>query len=280
MIYKIENNTIKITDLTQFNISHILDCGQIFRYYIEGNLATVFSADKKAVIETSDDCVKIYAEDIDYFVDFFDLKTDYNVYKNSLKNYDFLHEPIKFGYGIRILKQNLFETLVSFIISANNNISRIKKSLFKICELFGSEMKGFYAFPTINQLKLASIDQLKEAGLGYRAEQLHKTLRMIDENMLTDFFNLTLPQKQNWLISLSGVGEKVADCILLFGGREKRIFPVDTWINKTYNRITDSIETNRSKIRKYFVEEFEELSGIAQQYFFYYYRSNPMTNRK
>ena len=137
MIYTVENNKILIKDLSQFNIKQILECGQIFRFQIDGNCASVFSLDKCAKIKTYEHSIEIETEDVEYFINFFDLKTDYNQIKTILKKDAFLSNAVDFGYGIRILKNNFFEMLVSFIISANNNISRIKKSIQFLCEKFG-----------------------------------------------------------------------------------------------------------------------------------------------
>ena len=116
MKYEKLNNKIVVNDLSQFNINQILDCGQIFRYYINENVAEVVSRDKYAQIFSYNDRVEIVTEDVNYFENFFDLNRDYNAIKNELNNDDFLSPAIKFGYGIRILNQDLFEMIVSFII--------------------------------------------------------------------------------------------------------------------------------------------------------------------
>ena len=125
MNYKISDNKIVINDLSQFNIQQILDCGQIFRYYIN-DVAEVVSGEHYAQVFTFNKHIEIVTQDIEYFINFFDLERDYVKIKEQLKNDNFLAPAIEFGYGIRILNQNLFEMIVSFIISANNNIKRIK----------------------------------------------------------------------------------------------------------------------------------------------------------
>ena len=294
MEYQIFNNKIIIKDLSQFNIQQILDCGQIFRYYIN-DVAEVISADKYAQVFTFDDRVEIVTQDIDYFVDFFDLNNDYNNIKNQLSDDTFLTPAIRFGYGIRILNQNLFEMIVSFIVSANNNIKRIKNSLNYLSKKFGTKQTCkindlvevhnspisqqidnsivFYAFPTLKQLKSASIDDYVSAGLGYRAEYMYDTIQKLNDNDLDMFKQLDNVEQLQWLLSLKGVGEKVAHCIMLFALHQTDCFPVDTWINKVYNDLTNTNTTNRKAISKELTNKYGDLSGYAQQYFFYYYRS-------
>lgn len=274
MKYEKKINEIIIYDLKNFNVNQTLDCGQIFRYQINGDSATVFSKDKKAEVKTYDNRIVITTNEVDYFENFFDLKTDYSNIKAVLKKDNFLKEAVDYGYGIRILNNDTFEMIVSFIISANNNISRIKKSIDCICSKFGSSMGNYFAFPTLEQLKLATVGDFKAAGLGYRAEQLHYTIQNLTYEQLNVLQTKSRQEQFNFLISLKGVGEKVANCILLFGLGAKDVFPVDTWINKVYNKLNNTIETDRKKITKELTERYGNLSGYAQQYFFYYFRDN------
>ena len=290
MQYLKVNQKIVIDDLSQFNIKQILDCGQIFRYFISGNVAEVVSKDKYARIISCADRVEILTEDVNYFERFFDLNRDYNEIKNKLKSDEFLSSSIKFGYGIRILNQDLFEMIVSFIISANNNIKRIKNSLNHLCKQFGSKIDLFakyiedspltsvqdgcyYAFPTLEQLKSATVQDFKNAGLGYRAEYMFDTIQKLNQDDLDRFLLLDDDQQLQFLLSLKGVGEKVAHCIMLFAMHQTKVFPVDTWINKVYNDLTNTTCTNRKLISKTLSDRYGELSGYAQQYFFYYYRT-------
>lgn len=272
MKYFKDDDSIKILDLEDFNIVQILECGQIFRFNINGNEAVVYSKDKKAEITTEKNVVVIKTKDVDYFEHFFDLQTDYSKIKEHLKNDIFLKSAVDYGSGIRILNNDAYEMIISFIISANNNIGRIKKSIEYLCIHFGTNMGDYFAFPTLTQLKQASIEDLKNAGLGYRAEQMFETVQKLTEHDLTNLKELNKEDQFNFLVSLKGVGEKVANCILLFGLGVKDVFPVDTWINKVYNKLTNSNETNRAKITKELTNRYGKMSGYAQQYFFYYFR--------
>ena len=280
MDYIKETNKIIINDLTSFNVKQTLDCGQIFRYSINGNRAFVNSKDKRATLTTYDNYILIETNDVDYFENFFDLKRDYSLIKTTLKKDDFLRSAVDYGYGIRILNNDAFEMIISFIISANNNISRIKKSIENICAKFGTNMGGYFAFPTLNQLKLATVNDFKDAGLGYRAEQLHQTVQQLNNEDIEYLKTCSRENQYNFLVSLKGVGEKVANCILLFGLGVKDVFPVDTWINKVYNDLTNTNTTNRKLITSELTKRYGALSGFAQQYFFYYYRDNKIGNKK
>lgn len=290
MNYRKFNKKIIIEDTTQFDINQILDCGQIFRYFINGNVAEVISGNKYAKIITYHDRAEILTSDIEYFEHFFDLARDYNQIKQQLSDDQFLAPSIKFGYGIRILNQQLFEMIVSFIISANNNIKRIRNSLNYLSKQFGSKIdlpvdciKGsplvdelcgrYYAFPTLEQLKHASVQDFVDAGLGYRAEYMYDTIQKLTHKELNTFIELSEDQQLQFLLSLKGVGEKVAHCIMLFAVHQTTVFPVDTWINKVYNDLTNTTCTNRKMISRILTDRYGKLSGYAQQYFFYYYRT-------
>lgn len=259
-----------------FNVVQTLECGQIFRYKIHGNVAYVYSKDKMAILTTYSDRIEIESEDIDYFYYFLDFDTDYTEIKNTLKNDEFLSHAVDYGYGIRILKNDCFEMIVSFIISANNNISRIKNSIEYLCYNFGDNKGEYYAFPTLENLKRATVEDYRKAGLGYRSEQLLDTIAKLKNDDIVRLKSMNKKEQFDYLISLKGIGEKVANCIMLFGLGVKDCFPVDTWINKVYNRLTNTQETNRKLITKILTEKYGDLSGYAQQYFFYYFRDQKL----
>lgn len=270
-IYIREKNFLKILGKEDFNIEHILQCGQFFTYEKTDGRWNVYSADKKIVVEEIEEGYQIFCNDLDWAENFFDLKTDYKKIKEELANYEILKKPIEFGCGIRILKQGIFETLISFIISANNNIKRIQMIIKNIKQRFGSKVEDFYAFPTRQQLLQATEKDFFDLGAGYRAKYLYKVLREIDEKTLENWDRFTTEELRKNLIGLSGVGPKVADCIMLFGYSRGDVFPVDTWINQMYNRFYEE-DNNRQRIRKKLTGQFGFNSGYAQQYLFYYMR--------
>lgn len=272
MKYNLGKNFIEIVGKEDFNPEHILECGQIFSYQKLNDAYQVFSRDKMAIVTELENGFLIKTENPSYFENFFDLKTDYSQIKNELSKFPILKRPIEYGSGIRILKQDLFETMISFIISANNNIKRIKLILNRMRERLGEKRGEFYAFPTQEKLKSVGVDFFAEIGAGYRAPYLYKVVRQVDEKQLQEWQNLPTVSLRNKLIELSGVGPKVADCILLFGYGRKDVFPVDTWIHQMYNRFYSN-EEHREKIRQNLTQEFGDLSGFAQQYLFYFMRA-------
>ena len=267
---------IIINDLSCFNIRQILDCGQIFRYHQQDeNTWIVYSLDKKAIVKEFPDRVEIECEDKDYFINYFDLNTDYNIIKEGLKDKPLMKESIEYGYGIRILKQDKWEMLISFIVSANNHIPRIKSIIERICDRLGKDMGDYHAFPTPQAM--ASVDQAfyKELGAGYRDKYLIETAKAVAGGFdLEEISNMNAEQANKRLCTLMGVGPKVADCILLFGYHKQDVFPVDTWVKKIYKDVTGKQEENNKKIRNDLLNIYGENAGYAQQYLFFNKRDN------
>lgn len=273
MRYNITGDKIEIFGKEDFCARDILECGQIFMFKklektdFQDNYV-VYSQDKKAEIFEKADGYVIKTKDPRYFEYFFDLKTDYAKIKAQLSQYAILKHPVEYGKGIRILNQNLFETLISFIVSANNNIKRIQLILNRLRNCIGEKIDDFYAFPTRERLLEKDENFFKSIGAGYRANYLFKVVRQVDESRLEEWASLDTEALRKQLLTLCGVGPKVADCILLFGYHRMDVFPVDTWIHKMYNRYYYPLD-DREKIRNNLLKEFGDLSGYAQQYLFY-----------
>lgn len=270
MLYKKFKNKIEIYDKSQFDPQHILECGQVFSFEKIKNGYVVFPGENFATIMSKNEGFQIETSNPDFFENYFDLKTDYNFIKKTLSSISILKDPLNFGYGIRILKQDLFETLISFIISANNNISRIKLILRRMRNNLSSLKNP--SFPSYEKLLTCSVDFFKTIGCGYRSQYIYNVLRQITPQQLDNWRNLDTEKLRKKLIELSGVGPKVADCVLLFGYGRKDVFPVDTWIYQMYNKFYSPL-SNREQIRKNLISQFGSLSGYAQQYLFYYQRS-------
>ena len=257
-----QNNTI-ITEAKDFNIKQTLECGQLFRYHIEDNHAVCYTLDKKAVLYQDEDKIVIENEDKEYFENYFDLKCDYSQIKEQLKNLPMMRTAVRYGYGIRILRQDIVETIISFIISANNNIPRIQGILNRIAP------NG--KFPTLSELSKITEEEFKQMGSGYRAPYLVKSIKTLAENKI----NLSVPQTLNGYDAnkylcenLVGVGPKVADCILLFGYHKMDVFPVDTWVKKIYQDLFGDMPSPKI-IRQKLIDLYGENAGYAQQYLFY-----------
>ena len=218
---------------------------------------------------------------------YFDLKRDYEKIKSQLENIDeYLKTSIEYGKGIRILNQDLWETIISFIISANNNIPRIKGIIERISQKYGNEIewsgKKYYTFPTPKQLKDVTVQEFRNLGLGFRDIRLYETTQII-LNKEVDLEKLrknpNTQEVRNELLKLSGVGPKVADCILLFSDLKRfDVFPIDVWVrrvmNDLYIRESDESKVSKTKIEKLAEEKFGDLKGLAQQYLFYWRREN------
>lgn len=276
MKYEITKDKIVINDKTDFNAKHILECGQIFRYKkLSESQYEVFSDKYKAVVTENKNSYEIYSQNIAYFENFFDLSNDYSLIKKKLSGQnETLKKAIEFASGIRILNQPPLEMIVSFILSANNNIKRIQLLVDRLCTKCGTNMGGYYAFPTLSQLLTLSTEDLRNLGMGFRAEYIYNTSRALANVDLESLRKMPSAERLNFLRSLSGVGPKVADCISLFAYHDMNCFPVDTWVEKIYNSFfaNGKPEKDRDLIRKNLTNTFADLSGYAQQYLFYYKR--------
>ena len=183
----------------------------------------------------------------------------------------FLRSAIDYGKGIRILRQDLVETIFSFIISANNNIKRIQSIIERLCAKYGVKTTNGYAFPTVEALAKATETELKLLGTGYRASYIINTAKALQQMELFNLSNMPSKQAREVLLTLYGVGPKVADCILLFGLNKGDVFPVDTWIKKVYHNYFEKGHAD-NKIADYLVSLFGDDSGLCQQYLFYFER--------
>ena len=272
-----------------FEPRHIFDCGQCFRWNIQedgsytgvfkNNVLNVKKENNKIIFKgmCSDNIIKVIN-------DYFDFDTDYNKIKQELSSIDeYLKESIEFGSGIRILNQDLWETIISFIISANNNIPRIKGIIERISKKYGNKIEWngivYYTFPTPEALSKASVEDLRALGLGFRDKRVYDTTRIIlnNEISLEELINekdtYVLREK---LLTLPGVGPKVADCIMLFGLKRFEVFPIDVWVRRVMNELyiknEDETKVNKKEIEKLAVEKYKNLAGLAQQYLFYWKR--------
>ncbi len=273
-----------------FEPTHIFECGQCFRWNVQedGSYIGIFG---KNVMSVKKDNDKVIFKGIcdgnikDICNDYFDLDRDYNIIKKKLSSIDeFLKESINYGSGIRILNQNLWECIISFIISANNNIPRIKKIIERISKEYGDKIlydgKEYFTFPTPEQLANATVEDLRGLGLGFRDIRVYNTTRMILEKQV-DLHRLEKVNDSNEireeLLKLDGVGEKVADCIMLFSTLKRLdVFPVDVWVRRVMNELyikqADETKINKKEIRKIAEDKYKDLAGIAQQYLFYWKR--------
>lgn len=267
--YKIYDNYIEVIDGVDFNIKHILECGQVFRFKTTEFGYKLYAGEHKADIICQKGTTKIFCKYPKFFENYFDLKKDYAKIKSDLKSDELVKRGIDYGFGIRILKQDPIETIISFIISANNNIPRIKTIIENICLHYGTKVDDYYTFPTLEQLSKIPLEFFKEIKCGYRDKYLFETIKMLTKTNIDNLYKLPTVELKKELLKLKGVGGKVADCILLFGFSRTDVFPTDTWIKKVYVERTGDLKSSANKISEYFVNIFGENSGFAQQYLFY-----------
>jgi len=285
-IESIEGGVI-IKNIDSFEPKHIFECGQCFRWnkQADGNYIGIA---KGKVLELSKKDQNLIIYNIDerefheHWFDYFDLERDYSKIKIKLSSEDeILKQAIPFGSGIRILNQDTFEIIISFIISANNRIPMIKRCIENISKNFGDaiEYKGktYYDFPSVNKLSDVSEEQFMSMGAGFRARYIKDTVSKIYNRQfdIDEVAKLNDDECHKKLQELSGVGAKVSDCIMLFSMKKYSAFPVDVWVKRAMNVFYDAPENmSLNKIRSFAQNKFGDNSGIAQQYLFYYAREN------
>ena len=280
----------KIENIKSFELADIFDCGQCFRWnkQEDGSYTGIFNGNVMNVQKEGNTVTfkGICNGNIKEIVeDYFDLNRNYEEIKDRLSKIDnHVKTSIEYGQGIRILNQDLWEMIISYIISANNNIPRIKGIIDRLSKNYGKEIEWngekFYTFPTVEELQHVSIEEYRKLGAGFRDIRLYETVHMILDK------KVDLEQMQNnqntlevreQLLTLSGVGPKVADCILLFSTLKRfEVFPIDVWVRRVMNDLyiknQDETKVNKKQLEKLAQEKFGELAGIAQQYLFYWKR--------
>ena len=274
-----------------FEPKHIFECGQCFRWNVEadGSYTGIFKNNVVNVKKEESNIIfrGICENDIEVECrEYFDLDTDYTEIKNILSNVDEnLKKSIQYGEGIRILKQDLWETIISFIISANNNIPRIKGIIERLSQKYGNEIvfngTPYYTFPAPEQLSEATVEDLRTLGLGFRDKRVYETTKLIlskqiDLDKLKEITDSNILREE--LNKLPGVGDKVADCIMLFSMKRFDVFPVDVWVRRVMNDLyiknEDESKVNKIQIRNLAEQKYGNLAGLAQQYLFYWKREN------
>lgn len=253
-----------------FDLHQIAHSGQCFRMtHLYHELYQVIARNRVLHIEhLSNSSFRFYCseEEFDYFwYDYFDLGSDYAQYIKSIPAKDvFLTKAAALASGVRILQQDPWETLISFIISQRKNIPAIQRSIELLCQQFGEEIdEGIYSFPSPESLSLASIEALNACSLGYRSKYISHTAKAIasGEVDLQSLQSLEDAQLLESLCRLSGVGVKVASCVMLFAYHRIAAFPIDVWIARILQREYDNA---------FDTKQYAGFAGVIQQYMFYY----------
>ena len=279
--------TLQNTD--SFELNHIFDCGQCFRRNQQTNWSYTWVFWKNILNVQKKSGSIIFSWIVDWDVQiivnqYFDLDRDYSEIKSQLSKVDnYMKESIEYWHWIRLLNQDLRETIISFIISANNNIPRIKWIIERLSEKYWTEIdrnwQPYYTFPTVNQLKDVSVSDYRKLWLWFRDERVYTTTRMI-LNWKIDLISLYSKQTEivrKELLNLSWIWPKVADCILLFSDLKRlEVFPIDVRVRRVMNQLyihnPDETKVNQNQIQKLAREKFWDYAWLAQEYLFYWIR--------
>ena len=266
-------NFIVIPDVRDLDLEQTLDCGQSFRWekQNDGSFSGVaFGKYVNISLDGTDMVIKNAApEDEKIWREYFDLELDYGKIRGDIsKLHPVLEEAARYAPGIRILRQEPYEALCTFIISQNNNIKRIKGIVARLCESFGDEIdEGVYTFPTAERLAELTPDDLAPLRAGFRNRYIIDSAKKVASGEV----DLELCKTADYdtaraeLMKITGVGVKVADCTLLFGMHRVEAFPVDVWMKRAMEKLFPGMSAN----------DFGEYAGIAQQYIFHYSRMHP-----
>lgn len=282
---------IIVKNVKDFNIMQTLECGQCFHYDKIGEMEYVV-VHKKSLLHIRQSGKDLYCKNItkeefeNIWFHYFDLDRDYSMVKDMLLKADErLESAIRANDGVRILNQDFDETLMSFIISQNKQIPHIKKIVRDISEKYGDCLGGingvnYYAFPNKSQLQSVTEENYRECKAGFRAPYLVDAAEKIcreefeSKNLKEDGYE----KAKERLMSIKGVGDKVANCVLLFSLGYRNAFPVDVWIKRIMESMYFGKSTDNKKIMEFAKEKFGVYGGYAQQYLFYYARENQLNN--
>ena len=272
-----KEDRLEITDLDRFSVTKIFDCGQCFRFDPNnGGVEGVAHGKFIRLEQTDTDGVTVFGvtkkEFDERFCRYFALDRDYSLVDRDiltrLNGDETIKKAIEYGSGIRILRQDGWEALCSFIVSQNNNIPRIKKIIENMSKTFGENIDGeHYAFPTPEALCSAGTDKIFELKTGFRAKYIYDAAEKVASGKidLSLIDQMTTAEAAEYLMQIKGVGLKVASCALLFGFDKTDAFPVDVWVKRV--------------LAKYYPDGLDltnlgEFAGMIQQYLFYYERYN------
>ena len=261
-----KNGNVYIDDVKNFDLAMTLDCGQAFRWKEDNGVWSGVAFGKRLKISKENESIVFFdtsKEDFEnIWSDYFDFSRDYGKIIDDIKSDEILKKASDFGYGIRILNQEPFETLCSFIISQNNNIPRIKGIIDRLCKKYGQKIDDdLYSFPDAETLSKLTANDLSDIRMGFRAKYIIDASQKVasGEVNLSDLFSLDTDTARTELMKIKGVGPKVADCTLLFSLKHFDAFPKDVWIKRA--------------VEVLFPQGLPECAngykGIVQQYIFY-----------
>lgn len=282
-----ENNIVTVDGVNDFTLSQILECGQCFHFdKLDEEVYEVVAFGRAVKMGQTDKVLRIYGSSMEDYEGiwklYLDMDNDYGLIKQSVIKADgALKTAVDEKSGIRILNQDFFETLISFIVSQNKSIPQIKQCVKNISHRFGDEVIGyngeaFYVFPDVQRLHDATEEELRECKVGFRAPYIKNATEAVYSGAVTKekLDELDIAQARELLMTIKGVGEKVANCVLLFGLGRREAFPVDVWMKRIMEQMYfDGKDTKKQDIEAFAVNKFGDLGGYAQQYLFDYART-------
>ncbi len=282
MKYRENDRTIILEEVKNFNIEQILECGQCFRFEKLGNMHyKIIAFERVLYIKQEGNTVMMYPCTGDDYNNiwhgYFDIDRDYGKIIDKISEDDsIMKAACEYADGIRILAQQPYECLLSFIISQNNNIPRIKGIISRMSETYGKNLGEGYAFPKLEELNTATEEDLFALRMGFRAKYIRDCLDKLTSKEV-DIDNrdkLTTEELLNELLKIKGVGRKVADCVMLFSMGRREVFPTDVWVKRVMEHLYFSgKETDIKTIHSFAYNKWGEYAGYAQQYLFYYART-------
>lgn len=281
-----ERDEVTVKNAKDFEPKHIFECGQSFRWNREedGSYTGIAFGKILNVKRELEDVVFKNTSLKDFneiWRHYFDLDRDYSEIKRKVSVDETMEKSVEFGHGIRILRQDSWEILISFIISARNSIPNIKRTIEKISRAFGEYVgsyngKDYYSFPTAEKLAVLEESDIRQYGTSFRTKYIIESAKkVVKSGSIESFKKLSTLEAKEELIEFPGVGPKVSDCILLFGLSKYDVFPVDVWVQRVMDEYyLFGKYKNLNKVREYGMELFGEYAGFGQQYLFYYAREN------
>ena len=263
---------IKVTDISGLSLPETLDCGQCFRWNqaADGSWCGVAYGICRNIRREDGGITIIGADEKEFsevWYNYFDFGRDYDELKKEFAECEILHDACEFAPGIRVLRQEPWEAFITFIISQNNNIARIKGIVERICAAFGTEIgEGIYAFPTPQQLAAVPAEEFTKLGCGYRADYLVFAANEVASGRLDLAALAKFPtaEARKRLLEVYGIGPKVADCVLLYGLGKTECCPADVWMKRVICALGGSMPACVT-----------DYAGIAQQFLFHYARNYP-----
>lgn len=288
-------NVVVLEELKNFDLKQTLECGQVFRYEKVSDSSYVLIARNKRIRLTQkpeSTTLMIHNTNIseyeEIWKDYLDIETDYSKIIDKISKDDsHMQKAVEYGQGIRILNQDPWEMIISFIISQNKAIPHIQTCISNICQAFGEQLidkddEIYYAFPTIEELAKATDEELRACKVGFRAPYIMDACqKVMDGTVVLELLpGMSTQEAKEELMKIKGIGEKVAHCVLLFGLNKTDTFPTDVWIKRVMQEVYfDNKETKNQDIIDFANNKYGDYAGYAQQYLFYYGRQTELDKK-